>query len=633
MAEAMSGVGHWRLDLGSQRVTWSREVYAIHGVTPETFDPNLDEAVGFYVKEDQPRVQAFLAQVASSVEELGFELRLRRSDGDTRNVACRAHCERDASGAPVAIFGVFQDVTAHKRALEVVQRSKRLYQLLADHSTDLISRSNLASDILYLSPAIETLTGYQAEDLIGRKTYDLIHPDDWPLVQREYAKLVHFGAKAKIAPVTYRLRRKDGSYVWVEAASKLVWVDDGLAEFVDVLRDITVRRAAQDALVVARKAAESAGEAKAQFLANMSHELRTPLTSIIGFSRLLGEQANLPPIAVRCVEKVDAASRALLCTVNDILDYSRLEAGKITINPKPTDVRSFVRATMDLMAPMAGAKALILQREVAEAVPAGLTFDPDRLRQVLLNLLGNAVKFTAAGTIGLQVALNTERSEMTVSVTDTGPGIDPDKLELLFNRFSQVDEGIARSHGGAGLGLAICKGLVEAMGGSVGVTSAPGVGSRFWCTIPTQVALLPQAIDASQASLSDVSGLRVLVVDDNPANLELSHAMLDAAGCEATGARDGLEALRLAAEMPFDVILMDVLMPGFDGIRTLEALRGGAGPNDATPVLAFTANADGSAADLLSAGFDGVVGKPVQSSALLQSLLDVTHVVEYRNAS
>jgi PAS domain S-box-containing protein len=743
MAERMSGVGHWRYDLRRQSITWSAEVYAIHGVSPDAFDPNLQDGIEFYHPEDRDAVRAFLTAVTETDEEQSFQLRIVRYDGEHRTVVCRARRELSTAGDVAALFGVFQDVTKHVRALDAAQRnetryrlladnmadvvtrirtdgassyvspaieallgyrpeemagrpaqdfvheddrpalvaafrslaagvdrrtlllralrrdgsvrhvettlqamqtpegrreivgvirdvterqaleealadSERQYRLLADNSTDLINRTNRASDVLYVSPAVETLAGYRPEELIGRKAYEIIHPEDWPRVRREYAKLLHFGRDAVVRPITYRMVRKDGSHVWVEVSPRVVWEGDEACEFVDVVRDVTERKAAEAALEEARRAAEAAAVAKADFLANMSHELRTPLTSIIGFGRLAALQADLPATTRNCVTRIEAAGKALLATVNDILDFSKLEAGQVSVAPGPTDVRRLCEETLELLTPQAAAKDLALRLEFEGDVPDGVLIDPDRVRQILLNYLSNAVKFTAEGSVTLRATYDADGERLRVDVVDTGHGVAADKLDRLFVRFSQVDGGLARTHGGTGLGLAICKGLAEAMNGCVGVASVVGEGSRFWFEIAAPVAV--SVASAETAGPADVDGLRVLVVDDNPANRELARLMLSASGCEVTEAEDGVAALRCAETAPFDLVLLDLRMPGLPGPEVLRALRHGGGPNSGVPVVAFSADARDSENELLALGFDAAVAKPLDLNELLRAV-------------
>ena len=374
---------------------------------------------------------------------------------------------------------------------------------------------------------------------------------------------------------------------------------------------------------MAEAEAEAAAAVKAEFLANMSHELRTPLTSIIGFTDLAAKQADLSDLSRTYVERVADASRALLCTVNDILDFSKLEAGQVSFQPRPVSLAKLCRATLELFTPQAGAKdiSLLMDREAVDD-DLVIAVDPDRLRQILLNLVGNAVKFTPAGSVTLRTRYAQATQTLEVDVIDTGEGVTLEKQNLLFKRFSQVDGSLTRAQGGTGLGLAICKGLVEAMGGEIGVDSRPGGGSRFWFRIAAPLASLsdnrqgPSAIEQPM-----LAGVRVLVADDHPTNRELARLFLAGFGAVVFEAADGEEAVQLAADADFDVILLDVRMPKLDGPGAFKRIRSVAGPNDATPVLAFTADADTAMSARLEAmGFRGVVAKPIDPASLIAAV-------------
>jgi signal transduction histidine kinase/ActR/RegA family two-component response regulator len=368
--------------------------------------------------------------------------------------------------------------------------------------------------------------------------------------------------------------------------------------------------------------AEQAAVVKSEFLANMSHELRTPLTSVVGFTRLAADQPDLSPLSRDYIDRVGEASRALLCAVNDILDFSKLEAGQVSFRPEPVAVHELLLRALDLFTPQAAAKDLALSLD--DATPAGLTvaIDPDRLRQVLLNLVGNAVKFTSEGHVTLSAAYDEASARLTLAVIDTGPGVPPDRLDRLFKRFSQVDGALNRSHGGTGLGLAICKGIVEAMGGDVGATSVVGQGSRFFMTVPAPRAQSAPVELAAEIEPEARAGLKVLVTDDHPANRELVRLFLAGIGAEIAEAGDGEQAVEAAASQAFDVILMDLRMPRLDGIGAVTRIRAAAGPNQTTPILAFTADAESAFDDRLRAlGFDGAVAKPVEPGQLISAIL------------
>lgn len=503
------------------------------------------------------------------------------------------------------------------------------YRLLADNAPDIITESRLDGVLTYVSSASFAITGFTPEELMGRTFLTVMEPEDGQKVL-EMCQAV-FASKGKIPPwpVEFRTRHKSGAEIWLECKPTLA-VDPVTGRFKglnDIIRDITPRKALEAQLRRAQAEAETAAAVKAEFLANMSHELRTPLTSIIGFTGLAAEQADLTDLTRTYVERVANASRALLCTVNDVLDFSKLEAGQVSIQPQPVSLAKLSRATLDLFSPQAGAKDLDL---VLDGDPADenlvVNVDPDRIRQILLNLVGNAVKFTASGSVTLRTRYDRPAQTLRVDVVDTGAGVSQDKQDRLFKRFSQVDGSLTRAQGGTGLGLAICKGLVEAMGGEIGLESGAGEGSRFWFEIPAPMASLAKADDAlSTKRPLDLVGLRVLVVDDHPANRELARLFLAGVGVEISEAADGEEAVQRAAEWPYDLILMDVRMPKLDGPGALRRIRALGGPNDATPILAFTADADEDTVErLVAMGFQGVVAKPIGPAALINAVARVT---------
>jgi signal transduction histidine kinase/CheY-like chemotaxis protein len=378
------------------------------------------------------------------------------------------------------------------------------------------------------------------------------------------------------------------------------------------------RRLAAEALRAALAEAEAAARVKSEFIANMSHEIRTPLTSILGFASLLSEH-DLDPEARRYAGRVLGASRNLLALVNDVLDFSRLEAEGLAIRPAPGCPRECVQDVIDLFASQAGAKGLSLSF-VDEGLPAGVSADFDRLRQVLMNLVGNAVKFTEAG--GIEVRGGYASGRLAFVVRDTGPGLEAADQAKLFQRFSQVDARVSRGHGGSGLGLAICRGLVEAMEGTIGVESRPGEGSCFWFEIPAPVADAPQPAVGAHLDLGGLEGLQVLLADDNSANRELVRSLLSPLGVELSLADGGEAAVAMAAARPFELILMDLRMPGVDGWMATRRIREGGGPNRATPILAFSADISSAAGAQSLAMFQGVVAKPIEMASLIAAIAD-----------
>jgi len=621
-AEAIAGLGHWRMDALTHEITWSREIYRIYGFEPDA-PLDLDVVMAMTHPDDVIAAQERLkSQLATGEPDLNSITRILLPHGEMRYLLGNSRAERDADGTLTGIVGAIVNVTEQKLAEAAVADSEERFRRLAMTAPDMIAESRLDGTMTYVSPASLAITGYAPEELVGRTFRALSEPEDNQKIL-DMCQAV-FASKGAIAPwpVEFRARHKSGAELWLECKPTLV-VDPKTGRFAgltDVIRDISPRKALEAQLRAAQAEAEEAAAVKGEFLANMSHELRTPLTSILGFTRLAAEQDDLSTLSRDYIDRVSEASRALLCTVNDILDFSKLEAGQVTIQPQPVSLSKLARGTLDLFTPQAGAKDLVLTLDEDEGEDLVIAVDPDRIRQVLLNFVSNAVKFTAVGGVTLRTRYHAASERLRVEVIDTGAGIPEDKLNLLFKRFSQIDGSLTRVQGGTGLGLAICKGLIEAMGGEIGVDSRPGQGSRFWFSIPAARADLAEANgEAPDAERPGFVGVRVLVVDDHRTNRELARLFLAGVGAEVTEACDGEEAASLAAEWPFDVILMDLRMPNLDGVGAVRRIRSCAGPNDATPILAFTADFEGM--DKLGPlGFQDIVAKPLEPGALIAAV-------------
>ena len=621
MAERMSGLGHWRYWVSDGRVEWSEQVYVVHGVSSATFDPNIVNAVDFYHEDDRPALSSCLAQAIETGEGFEFDLRIRRADGDLRNVLCKAECHRDVLGQVEALFGVFQDITDHKHSLAKLERAKARHKLLTDHIADMVVQFSLRGGSGYVSPSAERLLGYTPIEIAQMPALEFITPEH----RATMADILRaMAAGRETDDSQYQVVRKDGHRVWVETRLQLIRDADGAPDaVVAVIRDISARKALEEELRLAKAEAEVSAAAKGEFLANMSHELRTPLTSLTGFTRLATEQPELSDLTRTYLSRATEAGNALLSTVNDILDFSKLEAGQIGLEPRPVRLEGFGQATLDLFAPQAAAKDLIIRLDAeVDTQDRAILLDPDRVRQILLNLVGNAVKFTEVGEVVVKVRHDAQALSLRVDVVDSGPGIAVDLQQRLFKRFSQVDSSLTRSHGGSGLGLAICKGLVEAMGGTIGVESSAGKGSRFWFEIPAPLATWAPPEEAGSAQAAAIfGGARILVVDDHPTNRELARLFLEGLGASVVEADGGVDGVRRAEEAPFDIILMDMRMPGLDGPGALNQIRRGEGPNDITPILAFTADVEADHAGALAAmGFQGLVTKPVTPGALISAI-------------
>ena len=616
LTEEMAGVGHWRMDAETFKSTWSDRVYAIYGVTRETFDPGLDDAVAFFHPDDRGRIQDAVMHGLETGEGFQTRARLIRADGEERLVETHARTERGSDGRVVAMIGVFQDVTDAEQAVLRITESERRYRLLASRVTDVIVTYGVDGLVTYVSPSLEAATGYPPEALMGRPATSFIHPDDIPALTESFREFVKAPPEYSQRGVTYRGLQRDGEVRWFEARTSIIRDDNGrVVEFQDVVRDVTDTKRLEEALIEARDRAEAGARAKSEFLANMSHELRTPLTSVIGFSGLLEASANLPPVERTWANRIATASGALLGVINDILDYSKLEADAVDLDLQPFDPRTMAQGAAAIVEAQCLARGLTLKVDVAADLPPAVMGDQGRLRQVTLNFLSNAVKFTSAGEIRLTVA--EEAGWLKVAVSDSGIGIAPDKISQLFDRFTQADASTTRVYGGTGLGLAISHRLIEMMGGQIGVDSTPGEGSTFWFTIPMQYAEAGE-VQNPPADMIIPSGLRVLMADDAAANRELVTAIMSGLGVNLDTVCDGAEAVEAARSGGYDLILMDVHMPVMDGLAATRAIRAMGGAVAQTPIVALTANVQPEQVErCLAAGMDGHVGKPIRIAELL----------------
>ena len=557
-----------------------------------------------------------------------YEQRLVTASGEYVWVEGSPKLLRGPDGQPEVMITQLRDVTARHAARAALAESEARYRLLADLATDIIMRMDAEGIIRYISPSCRRL-GYEAEEMIGRSAFDFLHPEDQALAQVRTQAL--FGGEPR--PMgegrEYRAFTKDGEVVWLEGVSALSRNDDGeLIDIVSHLRDVTERRAFEDELRRKRAEAEAATIAKSEFLANMSHEIRTPLTGIMGFAGLLEEQEDLPPAARTFVTRIATASRTLLTVVTDIREFSTTEAGPVALAPQAFDPARFAVETVELVSAQAAEKRLELNCAIDGALPPAVMADSARLRQVLLNLLTNAIKFTEAGGVTVMVGYDpTAGGHLRVSVSDTGVGIASGQLHRLFQRFSQADGSINRQYGGTGLGLAICKSLTSLMGGDIGVESAAGEGARFWFSIKAPACGLGEVAEDVASADFEARPARILIVDDSPVNRELVGALLGVFGHELSEASGGAEAVLAAGEKPFDLILMDLQMPGMDGLAATQAIRAAAGPNRDTPIVALSANIlPAHLAACRVVGMDDHIGKPIDTRELLTKVIRWTSV-------
>ncbi|MEE4212825.1 MAG: ATP-binding protein [Parvularcula sp.] len=446
--------------------------------------------------------------------------------------------------------------------------------------------------------------------------------DDRPMVDELVRRCIE---GAKPFEMEHRLQMADGSHKWVRSVgSPRLDPEGNVIQIYGAFQDISEEKKRRDELIMQRQEAEAANRAKDDFLASMSHEIRTPMNGILGMLELT-QIDELSPAQRQRVRIAYQSAEALLTLLNDVIDYAKIQAGSVELVSDPFEIRKVVASAAGLFAPSVHDKGLSLEVEISEDVPQAIGGDSVRIRQILTNFLSNALKFTDEGGITVSIERRGTPSAplLYAAVKDTGIGIPEGMQDRLFQRFTQVDMSLSRRHAGAGLGLAICRELVGAMGGEIGVKSAEGEGATFWFTVPMRAADNMTSESEHPFGLPSGEGRRILLVEDNPVNRMVVEAMCQAAGHSVITASDGCEAIEAFKPGQFDAVLMDMQMPNMDGVEATRQIRR-LYPDDATPIIALTANALRSHRQLcLDAGMDLFLNKPIKMNALGEALQSV----------
>jgi PAS domain S-box-containing protein len=604
------------------------------------WEPHIAKAISLWAEGDA-EIEALMASAARLHSEIASASPDEAAIEDTLAGIYRAnarltllemHFSQSVAEASRWLHKLLTTVFASISALLVLAAATiyvRLFQRISDSEHKYRHLIDTASEAIFIldgSSGRILDANRKAEQIMGGRVHEFTGTF-LPLACFQENGMTAEVASLLAAKRETSLRSARGSLIDVEYSGSKVQVRGGTLIEV-ILRDITERNAAAAALRVARDAALEASRAKSEFLANMSHEIRTPMNGIIGMQALALTASN-PEDCSGYLESAQHSAQSLLEILNDILDVSKIEAGHLEIHPAPFYPRNCIADVLQLIRPRAREKGLELTSTVSAGIPERLIADDLRLRQILTNLLGNAVKFTNHGGVELRVDSRTggdDQLHLDVAVIDTGIGIPKEKQGVIFESFRQADSSTTRRFGGTGLGLTISARLVGLMGGNIRVESSPGQGSAFHFTLPCKLAP-PETANPGRAQSAMAAApskkLRILLADDNPINQKLALKLLEKRGHTVSVVGDGRQALEAARQaLPFDLILMDVQMPNMDGLEATRAIRKIEDPvRNSVPIVAMTAFAMASDRDrCLAAGMNGHITKPINPSELCTML-------------
>lgn len=642
-----------RFDIFYSRIDLIRTASAFAELRAEPdVAPLLDEMRHFVEKSDpiihskrsltEDEIRAYRIYLASVQDEMyAFVLKsLEFFSGraDDRRDKLKIVLEYIALGASALLLSLAMSIfLLIRQRRELVARENELRE--SEHSLAEAQRvgglgsfsRDLKTGEAFYSDEYRRIFGIAPGRLVTRdELLERVHPEDLASIRVAMDDLARDGKVSDYTEHVFRVAApEEGQWRWVHGVAELRGTENGTAvKMVGTVHDVTAEREVQNALIAARDAAEEATRAKSEFLAIMSHEIRTPMNGILGMLAVL-DDTSLTDEQRKLVSVARASADSLLVLLNDILDMSKIEAGKMEFELSTFELLPLVRSVIHLYAPQARTKGLVLDSVVEEEAPSVVIGDAGRIRQVLLNLVSNALKFTTQGMVIIRLgAAKTSGMTVRFEVADTGVGIAEDKHAAVFVSFNQIDRSYARRFGGTGLGLAICRSLIEAMGGQIGFDSIAGSGSTFWFELPLEISQVPVRKEVrDEKAPQPAKVLRLLVAEDNTTNQMVARMLLEGLGHKVDVVNDGLEAVEAVRRRTYDLILMDISMPVMDGIEASHRIREMGEPYVSVPIVALTANAMSADQEAcLSAGINRVVTKPIVKAKLEALLSEIQQV-------
>lgn len=621
--------GIWDWDISSGNTYFSPRWKRMLGYKDSELPNRIESFYKILHAEDTEKVwQTLGAYLSQKISNYELEFRVLHKDGSLCWILSRGVALWDEKETPYRMVGSHTDITERKQTEIALQESEERWQLALEGTGDGIWDWNLKTNEIVVSSRLAEMLGYELDEIsyyLGLWN-DSLHPDDRDRVIE--CQQAHLDRKTPSFAAEYRLRCKDGSYLWILDRGQALWDEEGRpTRMVGSYTDIRDRKQAEAALKTAKEAAEAANQAKSEFLANMSHELRTPLNAILGFTQLMGYDTTLDPDNQRYIKIVSRSGEHLLALINDILEMSKIEAGRASLKETRFDLHRLLDNLQKMLQLRAQSKGLQLIFDRASDVPQYVKTDESKLRQVLINLLGNAIKFTQDGKAILKVAVGESAGKnlnLIFDIEDTGEGIATDEMENLFKAFSQTKSGL-KSQQGTGLGLPISQKFVKLMGGQIAVQSQVGQGSRFTFKIQVRHARTPG--DSTSPSHREIKGLapnqpqyRILVAEDRADSCFLLVTFLEKLGFEVKVAKNGAEAVDLWECWQPHLIWMDMQMPVMDGYEATQRIKARA-EGQQTIIIALTASAfEEQRQTILSVGCDDFARKPFKLEELLEKM-------------
>ncbi|MCK5136301.1 MAG: PAS domain S-box protein [Bacteroidales bacterium] len=596
------------------------------------FGYTQEEAIGKYIdelivpEELSSEARKILQEIAKG-EKIQTETIRKHKDGRIIHVSVQG-TPIEIEGKQTGLYGIYHDITARKNAEITLRESEELFNNITTSAQDAIVVIDNDGNVIFWNRSAEKIFGYKAEEITGKNFHDLLVPDEYREAQRRDFSRFKKAGKGNEVGATLELEalNRRGQKFPVELSLSAMKIKDQWHS-VAIIRDITQRKIIEGKLEEAKTIAENANRAKSEFLANMSHEIRTPMNAILGFAEILEEQLRDNPQNHEYIKGISNSGRGLLGLINGILDLSKIEAGKLDINYEPINPYTIIEEIRQVFMVKTREKKLDFTINVDPKLPSTLIFDETRLRQVLFNLIGNAIKFTSEGGIAINVKSkdsNAERShvDLSVEVIDTGIGIHENEQQIIFEPFRQKEGQSTRKYGGTGLGLSITQRLVNIMGGTIGVKSTPGQGSTFSVFLPgIQVSALSKSNSGQDEEALNISFQNplILLVEDIESNRKVIRGYLNAQNITIVEAENGSIGIEKAKEQIPDLILMDMQMPVMDGYEAIRVIKSDKKLKK-IPVVALTASTMKRDATEIARLCDGYLRKPVSKSQLLSEL-------------